>query len=117
MSEDFKLTISGQIASAEGTITGKGGLKFEFPTSNFKLSFDYSSPEKVIIGIAGEKQIKLSADDSLVLSGRLSKNLIDNALSGSVGLQIIINKNASVKLEQVISPDGFKTTLGFSIAI
>ena len=117
MSEDFKLTIGGALTKAEGIITGKGQLKFEFPTSNFKLSYDYSGPDKVIIGITGEKQIKLNADKSLVFSAGLSENLIKNALSGSVGLQIFISKNASVKLEQLISPDGLKTTLGFSIAI
>lgn len=117
ITKDFSLKIGGELGAAEGVITGKGSIKLELPTTNFKLSYDYSGPDKTILSIQTEKDIKVDFDKELKLYGGLSHELNESIWSGNVGIKIVINKNASVKFEQMISSDGLKTVLGFEVAI
>jgi hypothetical protein len=84
---------------------------FQYPATSSlaakaKLVVDYKRPDSIVVSLDSTVGIKLSADDSLVLSGGLTQDLVNGEVKGRVSAHLRIAKDLSAELEQRFGASG-----------
>lgn len=104
-------------AEAGGEIEGSGTLTFHVDdASRAELAVDYSSPDEVVLSLRSRAGLELSADDSLVLTGGLERQVGLDRTAGEVGAELRFGRGRSVTVEQEFGPGPDRTSLEVSLS-
>ena len=102
----------------DGVFRGKGQVLFSISdAAKAKLMVDYRGEDSILVSIESTAGITLSADDSLVLSGGITHNLVNNEFRGKVSAELRIAKDLSARLEQTFGATGATTSFEFSVKL
>ncbi len=117
MSDDEKVEIRLRGKSrADGEIEGSGRLMLHVAdASRASLEIDYSSPDEVVLSLRSRAGIGLSADDTLILTGGVERQIALDGTSGEVGAELRFGKGRKVRVEQEFGPGPDRTTLDVSL--
>lgn len=114
--ERVDLRLQGQ-SEAGGEIEGRGTLTFHVDdASRASLQVDYSSPDEVMLSLRSRAGLELSADDTLILTGGLERQVGLDRTSGEVGAELRFGKGRSVTVEQEFGPGPDRTSLEVSLS-
>lgn len=116
-SRHVKLRLRGA-GDFDGEFHGTGRLSFAFPdATRSSLEVDFSTPDELVVALETSTGVRLSADDSLVLSGGLSWDRLERELEGEVEAELRVGRDLGVVVSQsfVPGPDttGLEVTLSF----
>lgn len=99
-----------------GEIEGSGRLLLHVAdASTASLEVDYSSPDEVLVSLRSRAGIRLSADESLVLTGGLERQIGLDQSAGEVGAELRFGKGRRVKVEQEFRPGPDRTSMEVSL--
>ena len=115
---DLKVEVGGGGEFETGVITGTGKISIEFNdfmTAGFTV--DYSSEDKVIVGFTAEKDIKISAESSLTISGSAKLNFSDLTFSAGAAVKFEIDKSTAVQIQVDSKDDQFSGKASVSLKI
>lgn len=95
-----------------GEIRGKGTLTlFLSDAARARVSVDYRRGNRLVLAVDSRAGIRLGADDTLTLSGGLSRDLFDRELTGHVSAELELSRNLVAELEQEFGADGPTTSV------
>lgn len=101
-----------------GTLRGKGTLTlFLSDAARAQLAVDYRDPDRLTLTLNSQGGIRLSADDTLELSGGLSRNLLNQELRGNVRARLRIARDLAAELRQEFGAAGPKTSMSLRLRI
>lgn len=101
-----------------GQFGGKGRLTlFLNEAAKAKIALDYRSPDNLLLSVDSTAGIRLSADDSLTLSGGLSRDLINQEMGGKVGVKLKIARDLAAEFEQEFGASGPKTSVSVTLRL
>jgi hypothetical protein len=104
--------------TAKGQFKGKGTLTlFLSDAARAKIGLDYRSPDRILLSIESTGGIRLSADDSLVLSGGLTRDLVNGEIGGEVKARLKIARDLQAEIEQEFGASGPKTSVAVKLRI
>lgn len=110
-----ELELSG-LTDHAGEIRGKGTLTlFLSDAAEASVSVDYRRDDRLVVGIESETGIRLGADDSLTLSGGLSRDLFSREIEGHVTAELELARDLEVELEQEFGTDGPRTSVALEL--
>lgn len=108
----------------EGTTTFQGRFRgrgrftlFLSDAAQAKIGLDYRSPDSVLLSVESTAGIRLSADDTLTLSGGLSRDLVNQEIRGRVAAKLRIARDLSAEIEQEFGASGPKTSVAMKLRI
>ena len=117
MSSHVRIEVKGSTDFA-GEFRGKGQLRFDISdAAQAKIALDYRSPERILLQIESSVGIKLSGDDTLTLSGGLTRDLVNQELSGEVSARLKIAKDLDVTIEQEFGGSGPRTSVALKLTL
>ena len=117
MSSHIRLEVKGS-TSFNGEFRGSGQLRFDISdAARARIGLDYRSPEDVRLRIDSTVGFKLSTDDSLTLSGGLTRDLANGEVTGEVSARLRIAKDLDVTIEQEFGSSGPKTSLALKLTL
>lgn len=103
-------------SEAGGEIEGSGKILLHVAdASTASLAVDYSSPDEILVSLRSRAGIRLSADDSLVLTGGVERQIGFDRASGEVGAELRFGKGRKVKVEQEFRPGPDRTSMEVSL--
>lgn len=106
-----ELEISGS-ADFGGALRGKGQLTLYLSdAARAQVGLDYRDPDRILLSLSSRAGIRLSADDSLELSGGLSRDLVNQELKGNVQARLRLARDLDARLEQEFGGSGPKTSM------
>ncbi len=112
-----ELEISGS-ADFRGALRGKGQLTlFLSDAARAQVGLDYRNPDRILLSLTSRAGIRLSADDSLELSGGLSRDLMNQELKGHVQARLRIARDLAAQLEQEFGGSGPKTSMTLKLRL
>lgn len=102
----------------DGAFHGNGQLSFAFSdATRSSLEVDFSTPDELVVALETTTGLRLSADDSLELTGGLGWDRVEKELEGEVEAELRIGRDLGVVVSQsfVPGPDttGLEVTLTF----
>ena len=104
--------------SFRGRFRGKGRLTlFLRDATQAKIALDYRSPDSLLLSVESTAGIRLSTDDSLTLSGGLSRDLINREMRGKVGVKLKIARDLAAEIEQEFGASGPKTSVSVTLRL
>lgn len=104
--------------TAKGRFKGKGSLTlFLSDAAKAKIGLDYRSPDRILLSIESQGGIRLSADDSLVLSGGLTRDLVNGEIGGEVKARLKIARDLQAEIEQEFGGSGPKTSVSLKLRL
>lgn len=116
MSEKVEIRLKGE-SEADGEIEGSGTLTLHVDdASRASLEIDYSSPDEILVALRSRAGIRLSADDSLTLTGGVERQIGLDQAAGEVGAELRIGRSHRVKVEQEFRPGPDRTSLEVSVS-
>ena len=117
MSEHIELKISGS-SDFEGRIAGKGTLSLELSdAAEARVLFDYREDRRLRLGVESKVGLRLGADDTLLLSGGLTRELLNQELEGRVSARLKLARDLDVEMEQAFGPRGGKTSMSLLVRL
>ena len=115
MSSHIRLEVKGSTNFA-GEFRGSGQLRFDIrDAARARIGLDYRNPEDIRLRIDSTVGIKLSSDDSLTLSGGLTRDLANGEFRGEVSARLRIAKDLDVSIEQEFGSGGPKTSVALKL--
>lgn len=113
--ERVELRLEGETVEG-GEIEGRGTLTFHVDdASRASLRVDYSSPDELVLSLRSRAGLRLSADDSLVLTGGLERQVALGVTEGEVGAELRLGRGRRVSVEQEFGPGPDRTSLEVSL--
>lgn len=104
-------------SEAGGEIEGSGRLTLHVAdASRASLEIDYSSPDEILVALRSRAGLRLSADDTLTLTGGVEREVGLGRTEGEVGAELRIGRDHRVKLEQEFRPGPDRTSLEVSLS-
>lgn len=102
----------------QGDIRGRGQLTlFLSDATRADVTLDYRNPNQILLNVGSRAGIRLSADDTLTLSGGLNRNLVNQELRGNVKAQLKIGRDLAAELEQEFGASGPKTSMSLRLKL
>jgi hypothetical protein len=94
-----------------GEFTGKGELRIQISdAAKARLLLDYRRADRITVSVDSTAGIALSADDTLTLSGGLTRDVVNNAFGGKISAELEISKDLRAELEQSFGAAGARTS-------
>jgi hypothetical protein len=115
MAGKIQFTLNGEAQEFAGEVTGKGSLKLETDATSLCFALDYLSKDKIILTLAGDQGIKLSAGNQLKFSGSVSRDLVNRQWQGEYALKLEISQSVAARLSQEFTKKGTKTSAEITI--
>jgi len=114
--EKVEIRLKGE-SDADGEIEGTGTLTLHVAdASRASLEIDYSSPDEVLLSLSSRAGIHLSADETLILTGGVERQIALDETSGEVGAELRFGRGQKVKVEQEFRPGPDRTSLEVSLS-
>lgn len=100
----------------DGEFRGRGQLSFAFSdATRSELQVDFEGPDELVVSLETTTGLRLSADDSLVLSGGMSWDRLDRQLEGEAEAELRIGRDLGVVLSQSFEPGPDATRLDVTL--
>lgn len=116
MTEKVEIRLKGE-SEAGGEIEGRGTLTFHVDdASRASLQIDYSSPDEVVLSLRSRAGLELSADETLILTGGLERQVGLGRTAGEVGAELRFGRGRDVRVEQEFGPGPDRTSLEVSLS-
>ncbi|MFQ5890205.1 MAG: hypothetical protein ACE5JR_09145 [Gemmatimonadota bacterium] len=117
MSHHIELEVKGSTDFA-GRFTGKGRLTLHISDATKALvGLDYRRPDRLVLNLHSTAGLKLSADDTLTLSGGLTHDLLNQRLGGKVSARLKIANSLGASIEQEFGQSGPRTSLSVKLRL
>lgn len=117
MSEHIELKVRGS-KDFSGRIAGRGTLTLELgDASEAKLLFDYREDSRLRLGLESGVGLRIGADDTLRLSGGLTRELLNQELEGRVSARLKLARDLDVEVEQAFGSRGGKTSMSLTLRL
>lgn len=101
-----------------GEFRGKGEFTLHVSdAARARFLLDYRRPDSLTVTLESTVGIQLAADDSLTLSGGLSRDVFNGQVKGHVSARLRITKDLSAELEQSFGPSGPKTSFELKVRL
>lgn len=101
-----------------GELRGKGSLTlFLSDAARARVAVDYRRPDRLLVSVESEAGIRLSADDTLVLSGGLRRDMLDREIAGHVKAELKLGRDLAAQIEQEFGASGPATTVAVKLRI
>lgn len=112
-----ELEITGS-SDFQGDLRGKGQLTlFLTDVARAQVAVDYRSPERIVLSVESRAGIRLSADESLELSGGLTRNLVNQELRGNVKARLRVSRDLDAQVQQEFGSSGPKTSMAIKLRL
>lgn len=114
--EKVEIRLRGE-SGADGEIEGHGRLTLHVAdASRASLEIDYSSPDEVLLSLSSRAGIDLSADETLILTGGVERQIALDETEGEVGAELRFGRGRKVRVEQEFRPGPDRTSLEVSLS-
>lgn len=112
-----ELEVSG-VTDFRGSFKGKGSLTLYLSdAAKAKVALDYRGPDRVLLSVESEAGIRLSADDTLTLSGGLSRDLVNQEIRGHVKAKLKLSRDLAAEIEQEFGASGPRTSVAVKLKL
>lgn len=106
-----ELELEGRTTVA-GRFRGSGALTlFLSDATKAKIGLDYRSPDRILLTVESTGGIRLSADDTLTLSGGLTRDLVNREIAGEVKARLKLARDLQADIEQTFGGRGPTTSV------
>lgn len=117
MSEHIELEVKGS-TDFSGRVAGQGRLTLQVSdAASASVGVDYRNADRLLLSLESTAGLRLSADDTLTLSGGLTHDLLNQELGGRVRARLKIDKRVSASLEQRFDRRGPATSVELRITL
>ncbi len=111
MSGTVTVTVSGTVDETAtqhtGVLAGNGMLTVDIKDINkTSIGVDYQDQDKLKVSLQSSETVKLSADDSLMLSGRIGYDVLNKAITGNAGINFEVSKDVKMSFDQSFNKTG-----------
>ena len=111
-----RLKLSGE-RNVEGEIAAKGELTFRISdASQAAIHFDYREDERLVLGIQSSAGFRISAKNTLQLSGGYDYDLESEEWDGQVQAELDFGKDVEVVIRQEFGSDGTATSVALTVS-
>lgn len=101
-----------------GDLKGKGEILLQISdASRASLTFDYASPDRLVLGLDSKVGLRISNSGTVTLEGAGRKNLLDGELTGEVSARLSLARTVDLRVEQRFRVSGSTTTLEVRIRL
>lgn len=101
-----------------GQFRGRGQLTlFLSDAARARIALDYRNPDNILLSVDSTAGIRLSADDSLTLSGGLTQNLVNQEIRGKVGASLRLSRDLAAQIEQEFGAAGPRTSVSVRVRL
>lgn len=101
----------------DGEFRGTGELRFAFSdATRSSLEVDFESPDEMVVSMETTTGLRLSADDSLVLTGGASWDRLEREMEGEIEAELRIARDLGVVLSQSFEPGPDTTRLDVTLS-
>lgn len=112
-----ELAIDG-LATYAGELRGKGVLTLHLSdAARARLTLDYRRDNRLVLAVDSTAGLRLSADDTLELSGGLTHDVLNRDLHGRVKARLSLSRDLTAELEQEFGSDGPDTSLSIKLRL
>lgn len=95
-----------------GRLAGRGKLTLHVSdAAKASIGVDYRNADRLVLSLDSTAGLRLSADDSLTLSGGLTHDLLNREFGGKVSARIRLSDRLGATIEQEFGRKGAVTSL------
>jgi len=115
MSKEIQIKVKGEAKTIDSEVTGHGSLILAYDNANASFGIDYASEDQITLTLDAEAGFKIFNEGEVKIGGEYVHDIAGGSYEGKAYVEIVINKNASVKIDQTFTDEEQKTTAQITV--